>query len=182
MAVARSRQRARATAMTADRNGGPLHRPQGLLENEHPKQHRDERIDEVAEGCLDHVAIGHAVDEAAPVQQDDDREKDQDDHHPAVLGDAAERLPTTGDRDEHQHEQRRRPDDPVGEDLERTGRIEQRPVQQEGLPAEIRRRAPSNMPLRESFTHRSVRRCECVVWEPFEVVRISARSGRSAGC
>jgi len=51
----------------ADPDRGPLPRAQPLAQHHHPEQHGDQRVGEVAQARLDHVARVHRVDVGAPV-------------------------------------------------------------------------------------------------------------------
>jgi hypothetical protein len=112
----------------------PLPGAQPLTQDEHTEEHADERVDEVAEGGLDRVAAVHGVDVGAPVDRDD-RRGDREEREPAwahVLHPPP--VPAGGEDDADDDE---RPDDAVREDLDRTGRLQQRPVQREQTPQDI---------------------------------------------
>lgn len=120
----------------ADGHRHPLQSAQLLVQDEDAEQDGEQRVDEVAEGGLDHLARVDRPDVDAPVDRDDRGGDGQQRDLPRLGAQLREPAPVPGhgqqdrDRDE-------RPEHPVGQDLQGAGRFEQRPVQGEQAPHSV---------------------------------------------
>jgi hypothetical protein len=125
----------------------PLHRPQPLAEEHHAHQHGHQRVDEVAERRLDHARGVHAVDVGAPVGGDRGRGDHQEQRRTPVAEQVAQRAAPPEHDHQHGHHDRR-PHDPVGQDLDRAARLQQREVERERAPQSVGRDPEDQAPTR----------------------------------
>ena len=123
-----------------DAHRHPLQPSQPLAEDQHAHQHRDQRVDEVAQRRLDDAVVVDAPDVAAPVDGDDDGGTGDEQQLAAVAQERLE-LGHPVPQDEDRHHRHQRPHHAVGEDLDGAARLEQRPVERERAPQDVRRRA-----------------------------------------
>ncbi|GCB46839.1 hypothetical protein SNL152K_4141 [Streptomyces sp. NL15-2K] len=124
----------------ADPDRRPLHGPQPLLQEQHAHRDGDQRVDEVAERGLDDVTGVHGPDVQAPVHGDDGRGHG-DEAEPARLPQQfAGPCPAPHD-DERDGDEDEGPRHPVGEDLGRSGGLQQGPEERDQAPHPVRREA-----------------------------------------
>ena len=138
-----------------DANRDPLHPVQPLAQQRHAQQHVEQRIDEVAEAGLDHVARVHRPDVQAPVERDQQSAQRQHRRRARLAQDrrepAAALLPEQPGADE-----RRAPDHAMQHDLQRRHRLEQVPVQRHQTPQrEGAGRSPQPAPVEQRAVHPS---------------------------
>ena len=120
-----------ATAMARATNCARLSRSRKISS---PERHADQRVDEVAERGVDHVAVVDRVDVDHPVDRDQRRRTGQ--QQPGARGDRPDVAEPAHHGDDHGH-QREAPHDPVRQHLERAGGLEQREERGEQPPHRV---------------------------------------------
>ena len=118
-----------------DTQRDPLQQPGSLAKHEYAEDDVHQRADVVAQRDLDDVPDRDAVDEQAPVGGDQHCRGRH--HRPAARPQRPQLPPAAEEREDRRHEDQR-PDDPVGEDLDRRCRVEQRPERREQPPDDVR--------------------------------------------
>ena len=104
------------------------------MEDQHPQDDGDQRVEVVSDGRFDDVIDGDGVDVQSPVHRDEQRGGDQEAQCPAVPQQPEEIKPHECAERHREHEA---PDDPVRDDLERVNVREQFPIQGERAPKDI---------------------------------------------
>ena len=113
----------------------PLHRAEPLVKDDDAEADGHQWIDEVAEARLDDVAVVDPPDVDAPVDRDGDARSTQPPDRPSVKPANPTELMTDAEQDGDDGEAE---DDAPRQDLERVRRLEQRPVQRNEAPEQVR--------------------------------------------
>ncbi len=118
-------------------DGDPLDGPQPFTQQQDAHGDGDQRIDEVAERRLDDLAVVHGPDVEAPVDRDRRRRDRYQGELAPVADQFADPRPAAYGQ-ERDGDDAQGPDHPVGQDLDRPGRFEQRPEQGDQAPHHVR--------------------------------------------
>ncbi len=105
-------------------DGELLRHVESLAEHQHAQHHVQQRVDEVAEARVDHVAMGNRPDVEQPVDADQHGRDHQPVARAGICERSAHRTDVTAPGQPGEHQQAT-PDDPVRHDLER-GQVVQR--------------------------------------------------------
>ena len=109
---------------------------QTLLEKEEPQQDADKGGNEIPQAGLKHLPMLHGDDEDQPVGGDEECRGDEDEQRFPVCHDDADIAPAPAQGDE-QAEEEHRPDDPVGDHLQRRHRGDRLEIDGEETPDQI---------------------------------------------
>ena len=171
------RQPGHAQRRTADRD--PLQPAQPLVQHQHAEHDIDQRIDEVAQAGLDHVAGVDRPDVQAPVERDQHAAERQRRQRARLRGQPPQPAPAIAQQQPADHQQRA-PHHPVGHDLQRRHRLEQVPVHRHHPPDHEGRggdRQPAAIDGRlRACAHRRSTRARVIVTTPARITAIAPRS------
>ena len=106
------------------------------MQDEYAEQNGQQRVDEIAQARFDDVLGIDSPDVDAPIDSDDGGCQCEAAELAAIGDDVTNSGPATGDGEDGADEYQR-PDHSVRQNLDRVGRLQQRPVQREQPPQQV---------------------------------------------